>query len=87
MIHDCFGHDQHEAVIHQLFHIHQVGSITKYVEQFSALVDQLATYESNANHLYHAMIFADGLCGDIKSMVMILCPPTLDSTCVLALVQ
>jgi hypothetical protein len=30
-MHDRFGRDQHEALIHQLFHIRQVGSITEYV--------------------------------------------------------
>jgi hypothetical protein len=39
MIHDRFGRDQHEALIHQLFHIQQYGSVAKYVEQFSSLVD------------------------------------------------
>lgn len=33
------------------------------------------------------MRFVDGLCDDIRSMVMIQCPSTLDSACVLALVQ
>jgi hypothetical protein len=39
MIHDRFGCDQHEALIRQLFHIKQAGSVSEYVEQFSALVD------------------------------------------------
>jgi hypothetical protein len=39
MVHGRFGHDQHKALIHQLFHIRQSGIVTKYVEQFSTLVD------------------------------------------------
>jgi hypothetical protein len=46
MIHDCFGRDQHEALIHQLFHIKQSGAVEEYVKQFSALVDQLSAYET-----------------------------------------
>jgi hypothetical protein len=39
MIHDRFGRDQHEALIHQLFHIRQVGTVAEYVEQFSTQID------------------------------------------------
>jgi hypothetical protein len=58
-----------------------------YVDQFSASVDQLAAYESEANPLYYVMCFIDGLREDIKAMVMIQCPAMLDATCALALVQ
>jgi hypothetical protein len=86
-IHDHFGQDQHDTLIHQLFHIRQVGTVVEYVEQFSALVDQLAPYESDSNPLYYAMRFVDGLRDEIRSMVMIQCPATLESACALALVQ
>jgi hypothetical protein len=86
-IHDRFGRDQHEALIRQLFHIHQVGSVTEYVEQFSTLVDQLGVYEANANPMHYATGFVYGLCDDIKSVVMIQRPSTLDTACALALVQ
>jgi hypothetical protein len=46
LVHDRFGHDQHEALIRKLFHIHQVGTVADYVEHFSKLVGQLAAYES-----------------------------------------
>jgi hypothetical protein len=45
--------------------------VSEYVEQFSMLVDQLASYESNPNPLYYAMHFVDGMRVDIKTMVMI----------------
>jgi hypothetical protein len=64
-----------------------MGSIQDYVDQFSVLVDQLATYISDADPLYYAMRFVDGLQDDIKSMVVIQWPSTLDSACSLALVQ
>jgi hypothetical protein len=32
MIHDRFDHDQHEALIRQLFHIRETGFVAKYVE-------------------------------------------------------
>jgi hypothetical protein len=87
MMHDRFGRDQHKALICQLFHIWQSGSISEYVNQFSVLVNQLAAYESNFNPLYYATRFVDGLRDDLKSMVMIQRPSTFDVACVLALVQ
>jgi hypothetical protein len=86
-VHDRFGRDQHESLIRQLFHIRQKGSVSKYVEQFSSLVDQLAAYEEESNPLYYAMRFVDGLQNDIRSVVMIQQPSTLDEACALALVQ
>jgi hypothetical protein len=56
------------------------------VEHFSALVDQLATYETTDNPLYYTMRFVDGLHDDIKLMVMIQRPSTLDTACALAMV-
>jgi hypothetical protein len=61
MIHDRFGRDQHEDIIRQLFHIRWNVAVAAYVEEFSALVDQLCAYEANANPLYYAMHFVDGL--------------------------
>jgi hypothetical protein len=87
MVHERFGRDQHEALIRQLFHIKQLGSVSEYVEQFSTPVDQLVAYESDANPLYYAMWFVDGVKEDIRKVVMIQRPGSLDSACALALVQ
>jgi hypothetical protein len=87
LIHYRFGRDQHEALICQMFHIRQSGSVAEFVQQFSELVDQLAAYEADANPLFYAMCFIDGLRDEIKSMVMIQRPSMLDSACALALVQ
>jgi hypothetical protein len=86
-LHDMFRRDQHEALIRQLFHIKQSGLVAYYVDWFSTLVDQLAAYESTDNPLYYEMRFVDGLRDDIKLMVMIQRPSTLDTSCVLAMVQ
>jgi hypothetical protein len=87
MLHDWFGRDQHEALIRQLFHIRQVGSIADYVEHFSVLVDQLTAYQVTDNSLHYAMRFIDGLKEDTRPNVMIQRPSTLDSACALALDQ
>jgi hypothetical protein len=51
------------------------------------ILNQLASYESNPNPLYYATHFVDGLRDDIKAVVMIQRPSTLDYVCALALVQ
>jgi hypothetical protein len=87
LVHDRFGRDQHEAIIRQLFHIQQSGSVSEYVEQFSSIVDQLVAYESGANPLYYAMWFVDGLKENIRKVVMIQMPGDLDLACAFAMVQ
>jgi hypothetical protein len=87
LIHERFGREQHESLIRQLFHIRQNGSVSEYVEQFAALADELAAYESRTDPLYYTMRFIDGLKHDIKSVIMVQRPTSLDSACALALVQ
>lgn len=86
-IHDRFGREQHASLILRLFHIRQLGSVAEYVEQFATLVDLLAAYEANHDPLYYTMRFIDGLRDDIKSVIMVHRPATLDTACSLALVQ
>lgn len=84
---DRFGKDQHEMLIRQLFHISQSGSVSEYIEKFSGLVDQLLAYGRNQDPLFYAMRFVDGLKDDIKAAVHLQRPATLDTACVLALLQ
>jgi hypothetical protein len=55
LVRDRFGRDQHELLIRQLFHIKQTGSVLEYIEQFSTLVDQLASYSSSHDPLYFTL--------------------------------
>lgn len=87
MLHDRFGREQHESLIHQLFHIRQTSSVADYVERFSSLVDELASYESRTDPLYYTMRFIDGLRADIKQVIVVQRPSDLDTACALALVQ
>jgi hypothetical protein len=43
-------------------------------------------YEANVDPLYYAMCFIDGLRSDIKSVIMVQRPSSLDTACSLALV-
>jgi hypothetical protein len=87
LIRERFGRDQHEILIRQLFHIKQTTTVAVYVEQFSQLVDQLKAYSTISDPLYYTMRFIDGLRDDIKSVVLVQRPRTLDSAFVLAQLQ
>jgi len=82
-----FDRDQKELLIRQLFHIRQTSSIADYVKQFSELIDQLSAYSSNTDPMYFTMRFIDGLRPDIKSIVLVMRPQTLDAASTIALLQ
>uniref|UniRef100_A0A0A8ZCB4 Retrotransposon gag domain-containing protein n=1 Tax=Arundo donax TaxID=35708 RepID=A0A0A8ZCB4_ARUDO len=84
LIHDCFGHEQHELLIRQLFHIKQTGSVADYIAKFFELVDQLSGYSSETDPLYYTMSFIDGLRDDIKPIVLVQRPPDFNTACALA---
>lgn len=74
-------------MIRKLFHIKQTSTVQDYVDRFSELVDLLVAYEHNIDPLYYTMRFIDDLRDDIKSVILVQCPSTLDTACVLALLQ
>lgn len=86
-VHDRFGREQHELVIRKLFHIRQTSSVQDYVDHFCELIDVLVTYEHTTDPLYYTMKFIDGLRDDIKSVILVQRPSTLDTACALALLQ
>jgi hypothetical protein len=87
MILECFGKDQHELPNRQLFNIRQSGTVTEYITEYTKLVDQLIAYGKHTNPVYFAMRFVDGLRDDIRQVVHMHRPSTLDSACSLALLQ
>jgi hypothetical protein len=84
-IHDRFGRDQHEALIRQLFHIKQVGSVQDYIDKYIELIDQLITYEPAANQRYYTTRFVVGLKDEIKSIILVQQPVNLDTACSLSI--
>lgn len=80
-VHDRFGREQHELVIRKLFHIRQTSSVQDYVDRFCELIDVLVTYEHTTDPLYYTMKFIDGLRDDIKSVILVQRPSTLDGYC------
>jgi hypothetical protein len=70
-----------------LFHIYQTTTISDYVERFTALVEQLAAYTTHPDPLSYVTRFVDGLRDDIRRVILVAWPQTLDTACTLALLQ
>jgi hypothetical protein len=79
--------EQQELVTRKLFHIRQTSSIQDYVDSFCELIDILVTYEHTTDPLYYTMKFIDGLRDDIKSVILVQRPSTLDIAYALDLLQ
>jgi hypothetical protein len=82
-----FARDEHELLLRRLFQLRQTGPINEYIDQFVALVDDLKAYAKHPDPLYYTQRFIDGLCDDIKSVLLVHHPSTLDTACVLAQLQ
>jgi hypothetical protein len=87
LLHDRFDRDQKELLIRQLFHAKQTTSVADYVKQFTKLVDQLKAYSQSTDPMFFTMCFIDGLCADIKAIVLVLRPKDLDTACTVAMLQ
>ncbi|CAD6238507.1 unnamed protein product [Miscanthus lutarioriparius] len=79
--------DEHELLLRRLFQIRQTGPVTEYINQFVALVDDLKSYTQHPDPLYYTQRFLDGLRDDIKAVLLVQRPSTLDTACVLAQLQ
>jgi hypothetical protein len=79
-----FAHDKHELLLRRLFQICQNGLVNEYIDQFMALVDDLKAYVKHPDPLYYTQCFIDGLRDEIKFVVLVQRPSTLDTACVLA---
>jgi hypothetical protein len=82
-----FARDEHELLLHRLFQIRQIGSVIEYIDQFVALVDDLKAYAKHPDPLYYTQRFIDGLRDDIKAVLLVQRPSSLDTACVLAQLQ
>jgi len=82
-----FARDEHELLLRRLFQIRQTGPVTEYIEQFVSLVDDLKAYAKHPDPLYYTQRFIEGLRDDIKSVLLVHRPSTLDTACVLAQLQ
>lgn len=87
MVSERFDRDQHELLLRKLHHIKQTSSVSDYVTSFTTLVDQLTSYAKGQDPLYFITRFVDGLCLEIRAVLMVQRPKMLDAACTLALLQ
>jgi hypothetical protein len=80
-----FGRNQHQALLRQLYHIHQSTTVIDYANHFSELIDQLATYEPDMDSLHYITRFIDGLKPAVRAVIAIQCPGDIDTAYTLAL--
>jgi hypothetical protein len=71
--------------VRRLIHISQTTIVEDYVAQFSALMDQIAAYESCPNPMHYTTKFLDGLKPGVRLLVAIQLPRDLDTAYSLAL--
>ena len=65
--------------------IRQTSSVQDYVDHFSELVDQLTAYDSSTNALHYITRFLDGLHSDIRTIILVQRPDSLDTAYTLVL--
>jgi hypothetical protein len=63
------------------------STVPEYIAEFTSIVDQLKAYTSHQDPIYYVQRFIDGLRDDIKAVVLLQRPSTLDTACVLAQLQ
>ena len=86
-LHTRFDCDQHEFLLRKMNRICQTSSIQDYVDRFSELVDQLKAYDSSTSALHYITRFLDGLHSDIRAVILVQHPDSLDTAYTLALLQ
>jgi hypothetical protein len=86
-LHSRFDRDQHEFLLQKMNRIRQTSSVQDYVDRFAELVDQLKAYDSSAKPLTHITRFLDGLHFDIRAILLVQRPDSLDTAYTLALLQ
>ncbi|XP_066319006.1 uncharacterized protein [Miscanthus floridulus] len=86
-MHTRFDRDQHEFLLRKMNRIHQISFVQDYVDRFSELVDQLKAYDSSTSALRYITRFLDGLHSEIRSIILVQRPDSLDTAYTLALLQ
>jgi hypothetical protein len=86
-LHTRFDRDQHEFLLRKMNRIRQTSSVQDYVDRFAELVDQLKAYDSSTSALHYITRFLDGLHTDIRAVLLVQRPDSLDTAYTLALLQ
>lgn len=86
-LHIRFDRDQHESLIRQMFQIKQTTTVQDYVDRFTKLLDQLKAYNASTEPLFYTQRFIDGLKPELKAIILVVKPQSLDAAISMALAQ
>ena len=86
-LHSHFDRDHHTLLLRQMNRIRQQTYVQDYVDCFAELVDQLKAYESPPSALHYVTRFVDGLKSDIRAVLLVHRPTSLDTAYTLAALQ
>ncbi|CAD6220663.1 unnamed protein product [Miscanthus lutarioriparius] len=82
-----FDRDEHDHLHRKFFHLKQTHTVTEYIEAFSDTVHQLLVHNPHLDPSFITNRFIDGLCDDIKSVVLVQRPHDIDTASSIALLQ
>jgi hypothetical protein len=82
-----FERDQQSHLDRQFLHLKQTSTVTAYIEKYDELVHHILAHDPCFSQHMIISRFIDGLREDIRAVVILHRPPTLDSACSLALLQ
>ena len=82
-----FERDQQSHLNRQFFRLKQTSTISLYIEQFDDLIHQILAHDPNFSPHVISSRFIDGLQDNIRSVVLVHRPASLDAACSLALLQ
>jgi len=84
---DRFDLDQYQTFLRQLDSLKQTGSMTEYYEQFEHLSHSILLYNSSYDDTYFVTRFLGGLRDDIRSIIALHRPSSVDTAIALAILQ
>jgi len=84
---DRFDLDQYQTFLRQLDSLKQTGSMTEYYEQFEHLSHSILLYNSSYDDTYFVTRFLGGLRDDIRSIIALHRPSSVDTASALAILQ
>ncbi|XP_071685404.1 uncharacterized protein [Lolium perenne] len=87
IIYTRFDRGQYQMLYRQAFKIRQIGSVSDYIERFDTLMHHMLAYKPDLDPTFFTTRFIDGLHNEIKVVVLIQQPQSLETAVSLALLQ
>jgi hypothetical protein len=87
IIYTRFDRGQYQMLYRQAFKIRQIGSVSDYIERFDTLMHHMLAYKPDLDPTFFTTRFIDGLHNEIKVVVLIQQPQSLETAVSIALLQ